>query len=71
MGSIPELVLEGIEKVGSEYDFAVLLGKRALQIQSGLTPFSGAGKGSLGMAVEEIVEGKVQIKPKEEEPQVE
>ncbi len=61
---LTELIFEGMAKIGSEYDFTVLTAARALQIQSGLLPFSrSGGKGCLEMAIEEIIEGKVEIKP--------
>ncbi len=66
--SIVELAPMGISKIGSEYDFTVLAAARALQIQSGLLPFSrGGGKSCIEIAIEEILEGKVGIKPKDDE----
>jgi len=64
-----DLVFKGIGKIGSEYDFTVLIALRALQIQSGLPPLSRSGsRDCLEMAIEEVIEGKVKIKPKDEEP---
>ena len=69
---LTDLIFDGIEKTGSEYDFTVLTASRALQIQAGLLPFSRSGsKGCLEMAIEEIIEGKVEIRPKDEEPSLE
>jgi len=69
---LTDLIFDGIEKIGSEYDFTVLTASRALQIQAGLMPFSrSGGKGSLEMAMEEIIEGKVEIRPTDEEPSLE
>ena len=69
---ITDLVFDGISKIGSEYDFTVLMAGRALQIQSGLPPFSrSGGKGCIETAIEEIIEGRVQIKPKDEGPSLE
>ncbi len=64
---LTDLIFEGMAKIGSEYDFTVLTANRALQIQEGLPPFSrSGGKGCLEMAIEEIIEGKVEIKPDDE-----
>ena len=69
---VTDLIFDGIEKIGSEYDFTVLTAGRALQIQAGLLPFSrSGGKSCVEMAIEEIIEGKVKIKPKDEEPSLE
>ena len=69
---LTDLIFEGTDKIGSEYDFTVLTARRALQIQAGLPPFSrSGGKGCLEMAIEEIIDGKVEIKPKDEEPSLE
>ncbi|HUT04693.1 MAG TPA: DNA-directed RNA polymerase subunit omega [bacterium] len=68
-GTVVELVPMGVRKIGSEYDFTVLTAGRALQIQSGLLPFSrGGGKSCIEIAIEEILEGKVGIKPKDDKP---
>jgi len=68
-GRVVELAPMGISKIGSEYDFTVLAAGRALQIQSGLLPFArGSGKSCIEIAIEEILEGKVGIKPKDEKP---
>ena len=65
--SVVELVPLGVSKIGSEYDFTVLTAGRALQIQSSLMPFSrSGGKSCIEIAIEEILEGKVGIKPKDE-----
>ena len=65
---ITDLVFEGISKIGSEYDFTVLMAGRALQIQSGLPPFSrSGGKGCFETAIEEIIDGRVEIKPREKD----
>ena len=68
-GRVVELVPLGVSKIGSEYDFTVLAAGRALQIQSGLLPFSrGGGRSCIEIAIEEILEGKVGVKSKDEEP---
>jgi len=69
---VTDLIFEGMRKIGSEYDFTVLTSSRALQIEDGLPPFSRSGRrSSLEMAIEEIIKGKVEIKPKGEEPSLE
>ncbi|MBN2209095.1 MAG: DNA-directed RNA polymerase subunit omega [Candidatus Coatesbacteria bacterium] len=65
--AVTELVFEGIAKIDSEYDFTVLSAVRALQIQSGLPPLTRSGSRScLERAMEEIIEGKIEIKPQDE-----
>ena len=65
---ITDLVFSGISKVGSEYDFTVLAASRALQIQDGMPPFSrSGGKSPIETAIEEIIDGRVEIKPQEKE----
>ncbi|MBN1591663.1 MAG: DNA-directed RNA polymerase subunit omega [Candidatus Coatesbacteria bacterium] len=68
---VTDLIFDGISKVGSEYDFTVLSAGRALQIQSGMLPFSRtAGKGPLETAIEEIIEGRVEIKHQDEDDNI-
>ena len=65
---ITDLVFDGIGKVGSEYDFTVLTASRALQIQDGMPPFSrSGGKSPIEMAIEEIIDGRVEIRPREKD----
>ena len=65
---ITELVFDGIIKIGSEYDFTVLTASRALQIQDAMPPFSrSGGRSPIEMAIEEIIDGRVEIKPQEED----